>query len=101
MSTKSIDDKSWLQIFQIRKSTISISLKYSEKTTSPYYFKNLRKSMVFIKEPLKKQAVFCGHLFEFYNKSLRTVVIYGISFLVLLRTMVTNPVNCHDNHWVC
>jgi hypothetical protein len=80
MSTKSIDDKSWVQIFQNQRSTISISLKYSEKTTRPHYFKNLRKSMVFMKKPLKKQAVFCGHLFEFYNKSLRTVIIYQNKF---------------------
>ncbi len=80
MSSKSIDDKSWVQIFENQRSTISISLKYSEKTTSPDYFKNLKKFMVFMKEPLKKQAVFCGHLFEFYNKSLRTVIIYRNKF---------------------
>jgi hypothetical protein len=33
-------------------------LKYSEKTTSPDYFKNLRKSMVFMKKPITKQAVY-------------------------------------------
>lgn len=66
--------------FKNQRSTISISLKYSEKTTTPDYFKNLRKSTVFMTEPLKKQAVFHGHLFEFYNKSLRTVIIHRNKF---------------------
>ncbi len=44
--------------FKIRDPPFPFLWKYSEKTTSPDYFKNLRKSRVFMRKPLKKTGSF-------------------------------------------
>lgn len=87
--------------FKIRDPPFPFLWNIRRKPPVPIISKTLENLGFSWENPLKNRQFSVGIYLNSRIKAWELWLYIGISFLVLLRTMVTNPVNYHDNHWAC